>query len=240
MTETTDDGHNPADAQDDRVVYLVDDDPDFLSSLAELLRTIDLSVEAYASPDAFLHGFVPERAGCIVLDIRLPRMSGLELYDHLVSKGVQTPVIILTGFAEVSTAVQALKNGVVEYLEKVTSSQVLLDHVQHAMRSDMERRTRIEAARETREHYEQLTPRERQILSQVARGLTSQQIADNLRELKRKTVEAHRARIMRKMKATNVAGLVRKYLELCQTGVVDVLPEEIPPSASGRNAPSNG
>ena len=225
-------------AADERIVYIVDDEQAVRDSLVALLQSVSIHAEAYESPASFLHSFVPDQAGCIVLDVRLPGMSGLELHEHLLQQGIQTPVIILTGYAEVGTAVQALKNGVVEFLEKVTSDQQLLDHVQQAMRDDARRRARRESARETRGYYERLPRRERQILAQVATGRTSQQIADHLQELKRKTVEAHRARIMRKMKAVNVADLVRKYLELRQTGAVnDPLEEPDSPDAGSHGAP---
>lgn len=237
MTQVATTSDGASETENDRVVYVVDDDQDFRTSLVTLLKSVDLLVEDFPTPAAFLSQFVPSRAGCILLDLRLPGMSGLELYEQLVRQDVLTPVIILTGHADVPTAVQALKGGVVEYLEKVTGAQALLDHVQLAMRNDAGRRRKLAAVRDTIAAYQQLTKRERQILALVASGQTSQEIADNLKALKRKTVEAHRARIMRKMNATNVADLVRKYLALRQAGAVDdVLPENDPPDADAADS----
>ncbi|MCA9115295.1 MAG: response regulator transcription factor [Planctomycetaceae bacterium] len=206
---------------DRRVVYLVDNDEGFRESMVDLLKSVELDVIDFASPLDFLEEFEPERAGCIMLDIRMPEMSGLDLHTRLHERDVRTPVIIITGYGEVSTAVQALKSGAVEYIEKSDSEHKLLDRVQAAMRADAERRVLESALKETLIRYKQLTPREREILAQVATGRSSREIADYLKELKQKTVEAHRARIMRKMEAPNVAGLVRMYLQLRENGLVD-------------------
>lgn len=205
---------------DVRVVHVVDDDHKYRKSLIDLLESVDLRVNGHASPIEFLNSFDEQRAGCIVLDIRMPGMSGLEVHEHLLSRNVATPVIFLTGHGEVGIVVQAMKNGAVEVFEKTVSEQDLLDAVQAAVRSEAERQLHVESVRRLLARFQQLTPREQEILAQVATGRSSQQIADHLQGLKRKTVETHRASIMRKMKAPNVAGLVRMYFDLRRAGAV--------------------
>ena len=233
MTEVTDASNVTAENDDQCVVYLVDDNEMFRESLVYLLESVDLRVIAFSSPDAFLAEFVPERAGCILLDIRMPGLSGIDLHEKLVERGVRAPVIIITGHGEVETAVRALTNGAAGYIEKSDSQQEVIDRVQSALRDDADRRSRERSLDLMLQRFLRLTPREREILAQVATGRSSRQISEHLQELKQKTVEAHRARIMRKMDAPNVAGLMRMYLQLRAAGLVTDELEELQGDSPG-------
>jgi FixJ family two-component response regulator len=186
----------------------VDDDAGLRRSLDWLFRSIKIPVETYASAQDFLDTFDPNRPGCLLLDVRMPGMSGLDLQRWLREMGHQLPVIILTGFGDVQSTVQAFKTGAFDFIEKPFSDQQLLGRVRQALDEDQTRRAAGEAQREICERFESLTKREREVLAFVVAGYTSRLIADSLR-LVVFTVENHRASVMRKMKVRTVADLVR-------------------------------
>ncbi len=209
------------------VVILVDDDSAVRESTRWLLESVNLEVLEYASPQAFLEAPRPDAPTCIVLDVRMPTMSGLDVQERLARNGDNTPIIFITGHADVPSAVRAFKGGAVDFLEKPFSEQMLLDRVHAALRRDGDqRRERSERAR-WRQRYETLSPREREVLDHVVRGEPNKIIADKL-EINIKTVEIHRTRVMRKMEADSLAGLVREYF-----ASMGITPSEEPAVARG-------
>ncbi len=195
------------------VVFVVDDDEAARDSLCWLVRSVGLEVETASSALEFLERFDSKQPGCLVLDIRMPGMSGLELLSKLGEMGVSLPVIIITGHGDVPMAVRALKAGATDFIEKPFNDQVILDCIQSAIQKDAEQReTQIEK-RFLTERYEQLTPREREVMEGVVEGLSNKEISRQL-EISTKTVEAHRARIMEKMQAASLSQLVKIALSL--------------------------
>jgi FixJ family two-component response regulator len=189
-------------------VFVVDDDKAVRESLCWLIESVGLSVEAYGSAQAFLEAYDPDRPGCLVADVRLPGMSGLELQAKLAEQSGSLPVIIITGHADVPSAVRAMKIGAVDFIEKPFSDQMLLERIRHAVEMDAgSRRTRHERL-DLVERLQRLTPREKQVMDLVVAGKANKQIAQDL-GLSPKTVEVHRANVMLKMRAKNVAHLVR-------------------------------
>ena len=194
-------------------VFVVDDDPAMRDSLCWLLQSVDLHVETYPSADAFLAAYDAGRPGCLVLDVRMPGMSGLNLQDELRARHIRLPIIMLSGHAEVPTAVRALKAGAIDFMEKPFSDELLLDRIRQAI--DLDREQRDAEARRTAvaERYALLTPREREVMELVTAGKANKVIAAEL-GLSPKTVEVHRAAVMDKMRADSVADLVRMRLAL--------------------------
>ena len=189
-------------------VIVIDDDPSMRESLDSLLRSVGMSVAAYPSVQAFLDDRTPDRADCLVLDVRLPGQSGLDFQEHLARKGIHVPIIFITGHADVPMTVRAMKAGAVEFLEKPFRDQDLLDAIQLALAENRERLTAEAAQKDLRERLETLTARERQIMPLVAAGRLNKQIAGDL-GVSEITVKVHRAQMMRKMGAKSLADLVR-------------------------------
>ena len=192
-------------------VFVVDDDQAVRDSLALLMHSVGLQVETFPSAGEFLDTYRPDRRGCLITDIRMPGMSGLELQEQLSVDGYHIPVIVLTGFGDVPTAVRALKGGAVDFLEKPFNPQALLDLVQQAIVRDTE--IRAEAAHGARlaERKALLTPREQEVMALVVAGKANKVIAIDW-SISERTVELHRARIMKKMQARSLAELVRMVL----------------------------
>jgi two-component system, LuxR family, response regulator FixJ len=193
---------------DEATVFVVDDDAEMRKSLQWLLESVNLNAVAYGCAQAFLDGYDSRRPGCLVLDVRMPGVSGLELQERLQARGINIPVIIITAHADVPTAVRAMKAGAIDFLEKPFSGQLLLDRIQQALARD--RQTRDEQARRAGvgSRIDSLTSRERQVMDLVVQGRVNKQIAAEL-GLSQKTVEHYRARIMTKMQADGLAELVR-------------------------------
>jgi len=192
-------------------VFIVDDDPAVCKSLRWLIESVGLPVETFDSARDFLNRKDPARPGCLVLDVRMPGMSGLELQEALVEEGCTWPVIIMSAHGDVPMAVRAMKSGAVYFFEKPVAEQMLLDHIQHALDFDREQRQKMATQQETLDRYISLTPREAEVLDLVAEGLSSKQIGQKL-NVSFKTVEAHRAKITKKMQAGGVPDLVKQYL----------------------------
>lgn len=192
-------------------VFVVDDDQAVRDSLALLVQSVGLEVETFASAGDFLDAYRPDRRGCLITDIRMPGMSGLELQEQLSADGYHIPVIVLTGFGDVPAAVRALKGGAVDFVEKPFNPQALLDLVQQAIVRDAE--IREQAAHESRlaERMALLTPREQEVMALVVAGKANKVIAIDL-SISERTVELHRARIMKKMQARSLAELMRMVL----------------------------
>lgn len=196
----------------DATVFIVDDDPDFLEYLGILLKSVGLPAEVFTRAEDFLAQYDPARPGCLVLDVRMPGMSGLNLQEELAARHITLPVIIITGYPEWSSAVRALKIGAVDYIQKpIFSDEVILERVRQAIESD--RRTRqLDGLRaEVAARVAHLTPREHQVMELVVDGKSNKVIAAEL-GLSPKTVEVHRANVMKKMEAESLAELVRLRL----------------------------
>ena len=190
------------------VVWVVDDEESVRESLRWLGNSVGLGVEAYGTAEEFLAGYDSSRAGSLVLDVRIPGMSGLELQRELIARRITLPILMITGYADVKTAVHALTGGAFDFVEKPFSRQLLLDRIRQAIVVD-ETARRSEAERAgVRVRVATLTPREREVLDLVVAGQTNKAIAFDLR-VSAKTVEVHRAHCMRKMKVESLAELVR-------------------------------
>lgn len=194
--------------QDQARVFVIDDERDVCDALSMLIRSVGLQVEPYANALDFLNHYQLERPGCIVADIRMPGMSGLELQEKLNAMGATIPVIFISGHADVPTAVRAIQEGAMDLLEKPFSDQHLLDKIQSAIRQDLERRTEAEARARLRRLYETLTPREKEVMAEVVSGKMNKVIACDL-NLSTRTVELHRGNLMDKLQVHSVAELVR-------------------------------
>ncbi|HEY7389314.1 MAG TPA: response regulator transcription factor [Bryobacteraceae bacterium] len=190
------------------VVFVVDDDVSMREALRNLLRSVGLQVETFDTAQEFLARPRPEAPGCLVLDVRLPGLSGLELQKELAKADIEIPIIFITGHADIPMSVRAMKNGAVEFLEKPFRDQDLLDAVQEAIERDCEARAQRRELTEFRALYDSLTAREREVMALVARGLLNKQIAGELGTTEA-TVKLHRGRVMHKMKAESLADLIR-------------------------------
>jgi len=195
----------------DPTVFIVDDDQAVRDSLQWLIQSVGLHVVTFPDALSFLNQVSEDQAGCIVLDVRLPGMSGLELQQKLTARGIRMPVIIVTGHGDVPMAVRAMKAGAMDFIEKPFSDQMLLDQVQKAIDIDARHRAERKVSKAILERLRSLSPREREVLERVVDGKVTREIAAEL-SLADKTVEAHRARVMEKMKAGSIAELVRLTL----------------------------
>lgn len=194
-----------------RPVCVIDDDEGVARSLRALLSSVGIDATTYASPEAFLQSANLSEVGCLVLDVRMPGMSGLDLYELLRSRGLHIPAVFITGHGDVRTAVRAVKAGAIDFIEKPFRDQELLDCVQKALARDVERRAGSDDSAVTEERVKTLTGREKEVLDLVVAGQSSKVIARQL-NISPKTVEFHRARLMEKMHARSVLDLVRLML----------------------------
>src|SRR3984893_9419140 len=195
------------------IVYVSDDDDGMRRALSLLLSTVGYKTAVFANPSEFLEQFDPDTHGCLVLDIRMPGMSGLELQQHLNRTGSMLPVIFITGHGDVPMAVQAMKEGAFEFIQKPFRDQDLLDRINHALQQDAESRHNLARRADVVRRLETLTPRERQVMDMVVDGSANKVIAIDL-NLSERTVEIHRAKVMEKMGARSVAHLVKLHLSL--------------------------
>jgi len=189
-------------------VFMVDDDPDVLRGLARVFRSARLEVVAFNSPHEFLEQHDPHAPGCLVLDVAMPGLNGLELQEALKDKGSTIPIIFLTGHGDIPMSVRAMKSGALDFLTKPVHDEDLLSAVNAAFEKDrIERRSRAEMD-DIKQRLATLTPREREVLTHVVTGQLNKQIANDLGTVE-KTIKVHRARVMEKMKVNSVAELVR-------------------------------
>ncbi len=192
-------------------VFVVDDDQAMRQSLKWLIESVGMAVETYGSADAFMHNYYPGRAGCLLLDVRMPGMSGLELQQHFLDHEIRIPIIIITGHGDVPMAVRAMKAGAVDFIEKPFNDELLLESIRNALVYDLEQRTTQSERAEIAARLDQLTPREHEVMEMVTDGRSNKDIAAAL-GVSAKTVEAHRARVMEKMRADSLPDLVKMAL----------------------------
>jgi two-component system response regulator FixJ len=195
------------------VVFIVDDDEAVRSSLRLLLKSVGLVPAALGSAREFLDKFDPAQPGCLVLDVRMPEMSGLELQEKLNLQGAVVPVIFITGHGDVPMAVEAMQAGAFDFLQKPFRDQDLIDRIQRALERDRTNRAALNERSLIRERLESLTPREREVLALVTSGKPNKIMAADL-GVSQRTVEIHRARVMEKMGASSLAQLVRMIIDL--------------------------
>jgi RNA polymerase sigma factor (sigma-70 family) len=194
-------------------VFVVDDDPSVRSSLKFLISTVGLKVETFDSADSFLQRQLPDGPSCLVLDVRLPGLSGLDFQRELAAKNIHIPIIFVTGHGDIPMSVCAMKAGAVEFLTKPFRDQDLLDAIRIALKRDRDGREQAKAAMDLKERFESLTPRERKVISMVASGMLNKQIAGELGTAEN-TVKVHRSRAMEKMQAQSLADMVRMIEKL--------------------------
>jgi FixJ family two-component response regulator len=192
-------------------VFVVDDDEAVRTSLKLLLRSVGLPVETAASAQEFLDRFDAERPGCLVLDIRMPGMSGLELQERLNAMHAMIPVVFITGHGDVPMAVEAMQHGAVDFIQKPFRDQDLLDRINQALEKDRDNRAGLRERDSIRARIADLTPREKEVLDLVTAGKANKVIAGDL-DVSQRTVEIHRARVMEKMGASSLAHLVRMVI----------------------------
>jgi RNA polymerase sigma factor (sigma-70 family) len=197
----------------DSTVFIVDDDDEVRDAIELLMVSVGLAAKTFASAQEYLEHFDPEWPGCLVLDIRLKGMSGLDLQDRLDQEPLHPPIIIITGHGDVPMAVRAVKAGAVDFIQKPFNDQVLLDAVHRAIEQDAERRGRASQLANIQDRLSKLTPREREILDMVVAGNRNKVIAIDL-GISQSTVEAHRAKVMEKMQAKSLSELMRMMLSL--------------------------
>lgn len=192
-------------------VYLVDDDDAVRAGIGLLLESVGLAVRDYPNPAAFLEAFDPNLIGCVLLDLRMPVMSGQELLERMKTDGVDLPVILMTGHGDVHNCRRAFRAGAVEFLLKPVDEQVLLDSVQQALRAHIHSRQRSAASEAGRRQLATLSPREREVLDLVVDGLSNKQIGQRL-GVSYRTVEVHRGHVFDKLGVGSLAELIRLYL----------------------------
>ena len=198
-------------------VFVIDNDQAVLEGLSLLIKSVGLNVETFSSAQQFLDVLDPSRPGCLVLDVRMPGMSGLELQETLHRRHVKIPIIMISGHGDVPMAVQTVKMGAIDFIEKPFRDQVLLERIQKAILKDSETRQEQDELNALTARMDHLTVRERQVMNLVVAGKANKVIALDL-GIKQKTVEFHRARVMEKMQAESVADLVKMAAKI---GVAD-------------------
>jgi FixJ family two-component response regulator len=201
--------------QDRPLVVIVDDDAAVRTSIEELMLSVGIDAAAFGSTRELLEAKLPERPGCMVLDVRMPGSSGLDLQQHLAAAGNAKPIIFLTGHGDIPMSVQAMKAGAIDFLTKPVRDQSLLDAVTLGIDRDLAQRAAARLTNLQADRYDTLSPRERQVLRQVAQGRLNKQIAFDL-GISEVTVKLHRSSVMRKMAANTVGELIRAW---------DLLPE---------------
>ena len=196
-----------------QTVFIVDDDPAIRIGMQALMESVNIAHEIFASADEFLQREEDHRAGCLVLDIRMPGLGGLELQEELISRGNTLPIIFITGHGDVPMAVDAMQKGAVDFIQKPFRDQELLDRIREALLTDKERREELEQHAEVEKRLKKLTNREHEVFDLVVTGKPNKVIAYEL-DVSQRTVEIHRARVMEKMEARSLADLVRMHMSL--------------------------
>jgi FixJ family two-component response regulator len=198
------------------MVFVIDDDDAVRSAVRLLLKSVGLPVTAFASAQEFLQKYQIDQAGCLVVDVRMPGMSGLELQQQLTRRGATIPLIFITGHGDIPMAVEAIQHGAFDFLPKPFRDQDLIERVQRALAKDTASRLELARGDAIRSRLESLTPREREVLDLLVTGKPNKVMADDL-GVSQRTIEIHRARVMEKMQVGSVAQLVRMTMELGPT-----------------------
>lgn len=204
-------------AQDRSLVVIVDDDAAVRASIEELMLSVGIDTASFGSTRELLDAELPERPGCLVLDVRMPGSSGLDLQRHLAASGNAKPIIFLTGHGDIPMSVQAMKAGAIDFLTKPVRDQSLLDAVARGIERDLAQRVGAQIAKLQADRFDTLSPRERQVLRHVARGRLNKQVAFDL-GISEVTVKLHRSSVMRKMAVNTIGELIRAW---------DLLPESL-------------
>jgi RNA polymerase sigma factor (sigma-70 family) len=199
------------------VIFVVDDDPSIRSSLKFLLSSVGLQVESFESAESFLQRKPPDAPSCLVLDVRLRGLSGLDFQRELAARNIRIPIVFVTGHGDIPMSVRAMKAGAIEFLTKPYRDQDLLDAVRIALERDRTRREQEKVLTDLRQRFESLTPREQEVISMVVSGMLNKQIAGELGTAEN-TVKVHRSRAMEKMNAQSVAELVKMIERLKSSG----------------------
>ena len=197
------------------LIHLIDDDAAVRDGLSLLISTVGLRVHPWADPQAFMTSFDRNTIGAIVLDVRMPGISGLTVLDNLMAQGVDQPVIMLTGHGTVEMCRRAFKSGAAEFLEKPVNDEQLLEALQNAVRQHVKSRERSKNDRQAQERFAQLSEREREVLGLIVAGLTNKEIGRAL-DVSPRTVETHRANLFAKLEAESLAQLIRRYAGLVE------------------------
>lgn len=195
---------------DQPTVHVLDDDQAVREALEFLIQTVGLSVKTYPSPTRFFEEFDPEAVGCLIMDIRMPVMSGLQVQTELKNRHIDIPIIMMTGHGDVELCRRAFLNGAVEFLLKPIDEQQLIDALQKAVRQHIQSREKLAVTQQARELLDKLSPREKEVLQGMLDGLSSKQVAKEL-GLSPRTVETHRSHIMEKLEVSSLAQLIRLY-----------------------------
>ena len=190
------------------IVYIVDDDDAVRDSLCFLLKSVDITGKGFSSGNEFLDAYDPDWEGCILLDIRMPGVSGMEVQRQLAERNCPLPIIFITGHGDIPMAVEAMHLGAYDFIQKPFHDQELLDRIQQALDTYRKSQDKLTLKNEVQECYEKLTPREKEVMDAVVRGHANKVIAMDL-ELSQRTVEIHRSRVMEKMQARSLASLVK-------------------------------
>ena len=188
-------------------VFIVDDEPDVRAALRLLIKSVGYTVECFESADQFFQQFKPDRKGCLILDVRMPGMSGIDLQEKLAGMETLLPIIMISGHGEIPMAVKAVQNGAIDFLQKPFSDQQLLDRISQAMEINNKRHTTHDIRQDAQDKYDSLTPRESEIFAEVVAGKLNKIIAYEL-NISTRTVEIHRAKAMEKMEAKNLSELI--------------------------------
>ncbi len=200
-----------AQSEQSPTVFIVDDDAAIRFAMQALMDSVNLNHEIFASADEFLEKITEQRPGCLVLDIRMPGLGGLELQEELIKRGNTLPIIFITGHGDVPMAVEAMQKGAVDFIQKPFRDQELLDRIREALATDEERREEQQAHAEVAARLSRLTNREREVFDLVVTGKPNKVIAYEL-GVSQRTVEIHRARVMEKMQARSLADLVKMHM----------------------------
>jgi FixJ family two-component response regulator len=190
------------------IVFIVDDDPSFRRSIEMLIGSAGINTQGFSSAEEFLHSRRPDVPACLVLDVRLPQSSGLDLQQELAKAGVQIPIIFITGHGDIPMTVRAMKAGATEFLTKPFREQDLVDAIHKAINFDRAARLQRAKLEDLRGRYQSLTPREREVMAHVVTGMLNKQVAEELGTTE-KTIKVHRGHLMRKMGMQSLADLVR-------------------------------
>ena len=195
-----------AEKKPNTLVYLVDDDFSVRDSLSMLIESTGQAVRSFESADDFLDNFDPDQAGCLILDVRMPNMTGLELQEELARRDFAVPIIFISGHADVPDSSKAFRAGAVDYMEKPFDSDVLLTRMQEAIQKDLETRVQNKEKRKLKHRLSQLTPREHEVLVLIVKGLSNKEAARQM-NVSNRTVDVHRSKVMEKMEAEDLAEL---------------------------------